>query len=171
PEISTIDDYYVDTGAIIGAEKVVRLGLEAHKQIGPVSWQSEFITTAVKRSGFNNVNFWGAYTYFSWFLSGESRNYDAGTGRFLTVVPKKNLGRNGKGAFEIAARASYVDLTDEDIIGGQQSNVSVGLNWYLNPSFRVMTNLIKVLDVNRPGSEFDGKNPLIFSLRVQWIIL
>lgn len=171
PEISTIDDFYVDTGAIAGAEKVMRLGLEAHKQVGPISWQSELITTVIRRSDFTDVSFWGAYTYFSWFLTGESRNYDAGAGRFLTVRPNTNLGRNGIGAFEIGVRISYVDLTDEDVIGGRQSNLSLGLNWYLNPNFRVMTNLIKVLDVNRPGSEFDGKNPLIFSLRVQWQML
>ena len=168
PEISTIDAFYVDTGTISGAENVLRLGLEAHKQAGAFSWQSEFITTAVRRSGFDDVNFWGAYTYFSWFLTGESRNYDSGTGRFLNVLPKNNLGKNGKGAFELAARFSYVDLSDQDVIGGQQSNLSLGLNWYLNPGFRVMTNLIKVLDVKRPGSDYDGQNPLIFSLRVQW---
>lgn len=171
PEITTIDDFYVDTGTISGAEKVIRFGLEAHKQVGPISWQTEFITTTVKRSGVENVNFWGAYTYFSWFLTGESRNYDAGAGRFLTVLPKANLGRGGKGAFVLAARISYVDLTDEDIIGGQQSNISMGLNWYLNPSVRLMTNLIKVLDVKRPGSAFDGEDPLIFSLRLQWQML
>lgn len=171
PEITTVDDYYVDTGAIPGAEEVVRLGLEAHKQIGPISWQSEIITTTVNRTKFGDTNFWGAYMYFSWFLTGESRNYDAGAGRFLTTLPKKNLGKFGKGAVEIAARVSYVDLTDKDVIGGEQSNVTLGLNWYLNPSFRVMTNLIKVLDVNRPGSEYDGINPLIFSLRVQWQLL
>ena len=33
-----------------------------------------------------------------------------------------------------------------------------------------MTNLTRVLDVDRPGSEFDGVNPLIFSFRVQWVL-
>ncbi len=171
PEITTIDDFYVDTGAIAGAEKVMRLGLEIHKQAGPISWQTELITTTIRRSNLENVSLWGAYSFFSWFLTGESRNYDAGAGRFLTTVPSNKLGSGGKGAFEITARFSYVDLTDEDITGGQQSNVTLGLNWYLNPNIRVMTNLIKVLDVNRPGSEFDGENPLILSLRVQWQML
>ena len=171
PEVATIDDFYVDTGTIPGAENVLRLGLEAHKQMGPFSWQTELISTTIRRADFDNINLWGAYTYFSWFLTGESRNYDAGTGRFLTISPKNNLGKSGKGAIEIAARFSYVDLTDEDIIGGRQSNISVGLNWYLNPKIRVMTNLIKVLDVKRPGSDYDGENPLIFSLRVQWQML
>jgi len=33
-----------------------------------------------------------------------------------------------------------------------------------------MANLVKVLDVDRPGSEFDGQDPLIFGLRFQWVL-
>jgi len=33
-----------------------------------------------------------------------------------------------------------------------------------------MTNLIKVIEVERPGSEFDGQHPLILSLRAQWVL-
>ena len=60
--------------------------------------------------------------------------------------------------------------SDKDIIGGRESNLSVGLNWYLNEKFRVMANVVKVLDVDRPGSEYDGLSPLIFALRTQWLI-
>jgi phosphate-selective porin OprO/OprP len=67
-------------------------------------------------------------------------------------------------------RASYVDLTDQNVIGGREKNLSIGLNWYLNDRIRLMTNLIKVLDVDRPGSEYDGQSPLIFSLRAQWVL-
>jgi len=171
PEVATANDYYVDTGAIDRAQRVLRFGLEAHKQAGRFSWQSEFLTTAVWRNDAKRVNFWGAYTFISWFLTNDSRNYDAGTGRFLAVVPSHPLGKGGKGAFELALRASYVDLTDDLIIGGKQTNVTLGFNWYLNRNFRLMTNLIKVLEVKRPGSEYNGLDPWIFSLRFQWQML
>jgi phosphate-selective porin OprO/OprP len=80
------------------------------------------------------------------------------------------LGRDGWGAFEVAFRASYADLTDKEITGGRESNLSLGFNWYLNEKFRLMANVIKVLDVDRPGSEYDGLDPLIFALRAQWLI-
>ena len=51
-----------------------------------------------------------------------------------------------------------------------QEAVTAGLNWYLNEKFRVMANVVKVLDVDRPGSEYDGLSPLIFALRTQWLI-
>ena len=68
------------------------------------------------------------------------------------------------------AGASYVDLTDKEITGGRQSNLSLGLNWYLNEKLRLMVNVIKVLDIDRPGSEYDGLDPLIFALRAQWLV-
>jgi len=171
PEIATMDDYYIDTQAIASANKVLRLGIEAHKEWGRLSWQSEVLFTGVERDQLEKVRFWGGYTYLSWFLTGDSRNFDAGQGRFLTVEPTNAVGHGGKGALELALRASYADLTDQDIIGGRQGDITLGLNWYLNTNFRVMTNLTKVLDVDRPGSEFDGLDPLILSLRLQWQML
>jgi phosphate-selective porin OprO/OprP len=61
-------------------------------------------------------------------------------------------------------------LTDRDVIGGRQENLSLGLNWYPNNRTRLMANLIKVLDVDRPGSGYDGLDPLIFSVRAQWVL-
>jgi phosphate-selective porin OprO/OprP len=55
-------------------------------------------------------------------------------------------------------------------VGGSESNLSLGLNWHLNEKFRVMANVVKVLNVDRPGSEYDGLDPLIFALRTQWLI-
>ena len=88
----------------------------------------------------------------------------------MTIDPLSPVRHGGKGAFELAARASYVDLNDRDIIGGEQANLSLGLNWYPNSSWRLMLNLIKVLDVKRPGSIYDGEDPLILSLRGQWYL-
>jgi phosphate-selective porin OprO and OprP len=89
---------------------------------------------------------------------------------YEAVSPKEPVFKGGKGAFELAARVSYVDLTDKDITGGTETNISLGLNWYLNAQLRVMTNLIKVLSVDRPGNEFDGADPWIFGLRLQWVL-
>jgi len=167
PEFGITDDYFVDTGPIAGAENVFRLGLQASKVSGTFSWQAELLSARVERTGHENVWFEGGYIMASWFLTGESRNYQAGAGNFQPVAPNRPLGRDGYGAFEIALRVSTVDLNDRDIIGGKETNVSLGLNWYLRPQLRLMANLIKVLDLERPGSEFDGEEPLIFGLRAQ----
>lgn len=170
PEVATADDYFVDTSAISGADTIVRVGLEASKVAGPFSWQAEALTAKVKRNPGESVLFYGGYVFASWLLTGETRNYDSGTGEFDNVVPQAPLGRGGWGAWELAARASFVDLNDKDVIGGEQNNITLGLNWYLNERLRVQANLIKVLDVKRPGSEYDGLDPLIAALRLQWYL-
>jgi phosphate-selective porin OprO/OprP len=170
PEIATVNDYYVDTGPIANASEVGRVSLEASHVAGRFSWQSELLATRVRRHGMNDVGFWGAYLFASWFLTEDTRNYNFGSGSFEQVTVNSPMLEGGKGAWELAVRASYVDLTDQDVIGGKQKNLSLGLNWYLNQRIRLMTNLVKVLDVDRPGSEYDGQDPLIFSMRVQWVL-
>lgn len=170
PEVATVNDYFVDTGPIQDARNTIRLGLEASQVSGRFSWQSEVLGARVERIGKEPVNFWGAYAFASWFLTNDSRNYNFGAGDFEKVHVSSPFLEGGKGAFELAVRASLVDLSDQNVRGGVEKNVSVGLNWYVNKRIRFMTNLVKVLDVERPGSEFDGQDPLIFSLRAQWVL-
>lgn len=170
PEIATANTFFVDTGAIEGASEVMRAGLEASRVSGRFSWQSELLSTRVRRDAGDAVHFWGAYLYASWFLTGDSRNYDLGQGQYVPVQVAAPVRAGGWGAFEVAARASYVDLQDSDVNGGRESNLSLGLNWYLNDRLRLMGNVVKVLDVARPGSEFDGSDPLILAVRLQWLI-
>jgi phosphate-selective porin OprO/OprP len=170
PELAISDDYFVDTGPIAGADKIFRMGFEASKVTGPISWQTELLGARVDRGGRPTTQFWGAYIFASWFITGESRNYSALSARFVNTRPISPIGKNGWGAFELAARASIVDLNDKDIIGGKQTNVSLGLNWYLNEQWRLMADLVKVLDVDRPGSSYDGLDPLILALRAQWFL-
>jgi len=170
PEVSTTNFFYVDTGNIDNGKTVLRAGLEASQVNGRFSWQSEVLASRVRRDNAETVDFWGAYFHLSWFLTSDSRNYDQGSGTFINVIPNSPVGRGGLGAFEVAFRASYVDLTDKDIIGGQETNLSLGVNWYLDTKLRFMANMIKVLNVDRPGSQFNNQDPLIFALRAQWLV-
>jgi phosphate-selective porin OprO/OprP len=46
------------------------------------------------------------------------------------------------GAWQVAARYSFVDLSDEDILGGRQSNGALALVWYFNPHSALLFNAI-----------------------------
>jgi phosphate-selective porin OprO/OprP len=94
--------------------------------------------------GQGDVDFWGVYVEASWFLTGEHKNYELGKGRFGRVKPKANFdpADGGWGAWEIAARYSYLDLDDRNIEGGVLWDVTAGLNWYLYPNFRWMLNYV-----------------------------
>jgi Phosphate-selective porin len=155
----------VDTDFIEGVDNTVKWGLEAAGVYGPWSVQGEYIFTRVDRkNGFENLDFDGWYVYGSWFLTGESRPYKLSSGAFDRVKPKSEYG-----AWEVAVRYSTIDLNDGPIRGGDEDNVTVGLNWYANPYIRFMVNYIKVY-----SSQFDsalGRNiddePNILQLRAQ----
>ena len=170
PEIATANTYFVDTGEIDGADKVFRAGIEASQVLGRFSWQSELLTARVGREAASTTHFWGGYLYASWFLTNDARNYDLGQGQFSPQKVSNPILKGGWGALELAARASYVDLQDSDVNGGREGNLSLGLNWYLNDKIRLSGNVVKVLNVDRPGSEFDGSDPTIWAVRAQWLI-
>ena len=170
PEIATSNTYFVDTGEIDGASKVLRAGLEASQVLGRFSWQSEIMAARVARDQQGTLKFWGAYVNASWFLTPDSRNYDLGQGQFVPQQVAKPLHSAGRGAIELAARASYVDLEDRDVNGGRQLNLSLGANWYLSDDLRFSINVVKVVEVNRPGGNYDQENPLILAVRGQWLI-
>ncbi len=74
----------------------------------------------------------GFYASASWFLTGESRSYDAAEGMFGRVIPNHpfDWGRGGWGAWEVAARYSQVDLDDAGVHGGRLGMWMLGANWY-----------------------------------------
>jgi phosphate-selective porin OprO/OprP len=112
----------------------------------------------VQQTAGPDLDFHGGYAYVSYFLTGEHRPYIKDQGIHGRVIPFENFFRvrscdgpivTGKGAWEIAARVSYIDLTDENIVGGVEKNGTLGLNWYLNPYTRVKWEYI-VAHLDRP---------------------
>jgi phosphate-selective porin OprO/OprP len=104
--------------------------------------------------------FSGGYVQLSYILTGESRGYDkrlgtisrdyfGGKGPFnnawLTWGEDRRLNGNW-GAWELAARYSYLNLNDgigtNRIQGGIMNGFSVGLNWYLNSAFRLQLEYV-----------------------------
>lgn len=143
--------YFVDTGSI-SAKRAHNLGIEAAFVNGPLSIQAEYVGSIVNQtSGPSNTYFQGGYIYGSYFLTGEHRSYSKSSGVFSRLRPLKNFSpkADGLGAWEVLLRYSYLDLTDDNISGGNMSDVTLGLNWYLNPNMKIMWNYIH--SQNREG--------------------
>ena len=130
---SHLAPYVIDTGDI-AADGALVLGAEAAWVNGPFSVQGEYLHSSVRENDGQVPSFNGCYGAVSWFLTGESRPYDRTEGRFGRVIPRRNFdfGHGGWGAWEIAARYSYVDLDTADIHGGRLSMLMAGVNWYLH---------------------------------------
>jgi phosphate-selective porin OprO/OprP len=146
------------------------MGLEAAYIDGPGSVHGEYIASRVDRDdGLSTLAFHGGYVQAAWFLTGESLPYLADTGVLGRLRPKSRFTlKNPTGvAWELAVRLSGIDLNDDDIIGGEELNLTLGVTWYLDKYTKVMANYVDVIDVDRPGSEFDGNDLNIFQLRFQ----
>lgn len=160
--------FFVDTG-VLPASSYQLYGLEAALVLGAFSWQAEYIYTPVNRINADDASFQAAYTTVSYFLTGEHRPYKRGSGTFDRVLPLRPLARDkdawcsltGSGAWEIAARLSYLDLNDAGVPGGELTDATLGLNWYATPYLRVTTNWVHAFLDRTTSSDTD-----IFGMRV-----
>jgi len=168
PEANITGVRFIDTGVLAEVDDFQQYGLEAAAVLGPLSVQSEYINTRVQRaSGESDLDFNAWYAYASYFLTGESRSYKANSGTFERVKPNSTVGQGGIGAWELGIRYSSADLNDGSLIGGEQDNLTFGVNWYTTDNIRLSANYIKVLDVDRPGNAADGEKPDIAVVRAQ----
>ena len=182
------DDAQFETGAYVGNQDPIGVGAQAENDTwnqfglesaivwGAMSVQSEYFHALVT----SGEQYHGAYIQVSYFLTGEHRGYNKGAKAFDRVHPFEpafwiDTCRGfccGRGAWELAAGYSYVDLEDgEDIAAGDQERAFVdglvlGANWYLNPYSRVMFNynyeVTDFVDAGQPDS-----NANIFGVRWQ----
>jgi len=161
PETRVTDQRLVDTRDIEEAGETLTWGLEGAGALGPVSLQGEYIQAQVdRRDALSGLQFDGWYLFASWLITGEERRYDDKQGRFEGVDPEGPYG-----AWELALRYSRVDLSDAEIQGGEQQDMTLGLNWYLNENLRFMANYIWV-DAD-PDSDGQRDRPGVFQIRAQ----
>lgn len=136
----------IDSGAI-DADTYVTGNVELATVWGPFSVQSEGFLSNVNRNAGDSVNCFGAYVYFSWFLTGENRVYERfgqHGAQFSRNVPYSNVfavpGSCSCGAWEAKARISYLDLDQAD--AGRYNDLTVGFNWYWSDRTRIMFDWI-----------------------------
>lgn len=183
---STVDAArFVDTGNLNFADKVSLVGVEAAGFTGPFGFQSEWARMSVSQLAARpDLTFSGAYISANWMLTGESRAYDPRTGVFTRFSPRVAMDPNAGtwGAWEVAARWSALDLDSSPnltsgatllgVRGGEETNYTLGLNWYWNPYFRLMLNYVHADIDNRtnalPGAGLNEGAALdLWSVRVQ----
>jgi phosphate-selective porin OprO/OprP len=130
---------FVDTGAG-SADKVRQYSLETSWRRGPIWLAAEYVGTHVDTPTSGGLDFSGYHVTGSWILTGEMRDYLTKSGTFGPVPVSRSVYQNGKGAWELVARWSSIDLTDGDVEGGEMDILSLGLNWWLSPIFNVNMN-------------------------------
>jgi phosphate-selective porin OprO/OprP len=168
PEVH-VGPRFVDTGAITTADHETRWDLEAAGNFGPFHCQAEAARSIVDgTSGNDDFKFNAQSVQVGYFLTGENREYDVPMARWNRIKVKKNYGTDGWGAWELAARWSHVDLNDGSIEGGKMTDLTFGINWYLNPNTRIMFDWVHFnpdRTVTTGGEDFDLKSGNAFVVR------
>ena len=160
------------------------MGLESVLNVGALQLTGEYLTTWVQRDASTpgtgpGTFFHGGYVYASYFLTGEYMPWDRTSGtldrphileNFFLVdrfCGERRGVAGGWGAWQVAARYSFVDLTDADIAGGVQNDVTLGLNWWWNSYARWQFNMTRgFTDQHRPvGPGLTGGDFLLAGVR------
>lgn len=165
---SSSSDLSVNTGTITNVDSVNLLGLEAAAVYGPASVQGEFVRASVNRNTGIEPTFGGYYVEASYFLTGESRNYNAATGRFDRVKPKwpVNFKNGNYGAWQVMARYSNLDLNDKTFHGGELRDTTFGIKWLPNSNIMITANYI--MSNSDSFSVTPNDDPKIWILRTQF---
>ncbi len=150
PEART-NSRWLDTGIIDEANDYGLVALENVWNFGPLQVVGEYQTLWLERNDPSPLNFHGGYFYVAYVLTGEHVPWDRETGQLDRLIPFTNVApftpcldgeRTGWGAWQVAYRMSYGDLSDDDVLGGVGRSHTFGLNWYWNPWAKWQFNAI-----------------------------
>jgi phosphate-selective porin OprO/OprP len=169
PELRVDPTQLLTTGAIPAKHADV-YGAELAGTYGPFFAQGEYYHFSVDQAGFAataptpTLKFDGAYAEAAWVITGEHRPYMPSTGAYGGIRPEHpfSLTSSGWGAWEVAARWSYINLnnnvvtgvapaTSGGVGGGRQTVYTLGLNWYPLTNLRFMFDYIHA-DVAKPNA-------------------
>ena len=138
---------YVDTGAI-RVTSTNLFNLEAAAIYDNFMVQSE-ARWAVVDQPTGSATLPAFYAHARWILTGEKYTYNKANGVVGRVRPARPVYKGGFGAWELAARYSYIDLNGTTNAAGapsgpgrQLNNLTLALNWYLIDNARFQFNYI-----------------------------
>ena len=158
-------DYILDTGIITDLSKYYHGGFEFAMVEGPLSLQSEWGAVTLDRKTKADPTFTGGYIQGGYMLTNDARNYNAYFAQFWRIKPNTSIMEGGMGAWEIALRASTLDLNDSEINGGKADSYTFGVNWYMTSFVR---SILNVSHVDSEGALSEDYNVLGARLQLEF---
>jgi phosphate-selective porin OprO/OprP len=173
PELRVDPTTFVNSGTLGSVTNPLNgaqvYNLELAGNYGPFFAQGEYFHYSVDRQGLPTGSFDGGYGQVAYTLTGESHKYVPGTASYARIVPSHAFSPSDGywGAWEVAGRVSYIDLTSNfhpgqttsssssAINGGKQTSYTLGLNWYPNTYMRFELNYIHT-DFDKANSSTSG---------------
>lgn len=161
PEFGLDGTTLIRTGTLNGVNGYTNYNFEAAYMNGPFLVKGNYIMRDNDAPTLADPQFSGGSIEAAWVITGERQRYGMTNGTFGGIRPRGKFG-----AFEVAARYSFLDLTDGPVLGGEQENWSVGLNWYITRNVRLMGNYVNAK--TSPGA--NGLNESVDALMTRFQI-
>jgi phosphate-selective porin OprO/OprP len=117
--------------------------------------------------GFSSYDVEAAY-----FLTDDFEPYGTAQGYYLGVKPSDPVTQGGPGAIQIAARLDEANLNSAKfgVHGGNETNLTLGVNWWPTEATRVNLNYIKVFPIKNAASATNRHaSASIFGARLEFI--
>ncbi len=160
PESYVTDAKLLSSSTLYDVDDIQTYGLEAALIKGSWLLQGEAMRADVSRKDNADPTFDGGYVQAGWIVTGENYRYSGKNGSFKQIKPKSKYG-----AVELAVRYSTLDLEDKNVTGGEEDNVTLGVNWHINQNLRIMANYVYA-DAS-PNHDGLDENADILQLRLQ----
>ena len=158
PEADLANIRLIDTTNITDADGARHLGLEAAYFQGPLKINAEYVDASYSRKTHADYSPNSYYVSAVYNLTGEKFGYAAG----IYTVP---FADTEAGLWQLTARYSKLNANDGAVLGGEQNNLTMGVNWYWRVNFKFMANY----NITRSSSVRTGidNDPNIVELRAQ----
>jgi len=127
-------------GGSLPADRLDTWNAELSWRQGPLWLASEYFHTRAESPTLGDPELTGWWLGASWILTGEMRPYIKKNGTFGAIPVSRSVYQNGKGAWEVSARWSTIDLNDGSLHGGEMDVASLGLTWWLTPFITFSAN-------------------------------
>lgn len=140
PELrSRKTDNLFDTGSIWSGSRY-GFGLDFARISGPFYLAADIVMTKANQLDNPNKNlyFYGGEVSAAYVITGQTRVYDYKTGTVGPVLVKDS----GRGAWEVSARLSYLDLNSHNIQGGRGHSITLGTSYYFSEYVRCLLNYV-----------------------------
>ena len=109
--------------------------------------EGHYLMAHVNRAGVPNYNGQGGYVQGGYMILGEKQNYNPVTGMVANPAPK---------SLEILCRYNRTNLNDAGITGGKLSDISAGMNYFINRYIVARLNYVHVMTSHgAPGGADD----------------
>ncbi|MEO7935815.1 MAG: OprO/OprP family phosphate-selective porin [Dokdonella sp.] len=157
----------IDTGNILNSDRNRTFGLEGMWIGGPFKVQSEYMRTNTTRTNATSAPDFSSDSWYVsglWNLTGETWGYKGGTP--TTPLPNDPAA----GMWQVGVRYDNTNLNDGTIKGGDEHNITLGVNYYWHSNFKIMANYVAVSS-SKYNAALGGDlsdDPNIFETRLQF---